>query len=205
MDAKHLSSLIAKIKDDVMREVNDRLPRTVGITAVNLFRQNFRDAGYHDGTLKPWQKTRRQLGKGTDARYTPLTSRRNHLMRSTSFTTQPGQVTVENPVPYASIHNEGGDISTHPRITARLRRYAWHMVYSLAGVKGKGKLPKDLPKEAEMWKGIALTKKHTLNIRAHIPKRQFMGDSKDLNQKINLLINQSIERIKQSIAQLTAR
>ena len=201
---KNLTEIITNLKDEVIKEVTDRLPRTVGITAVNHFQQNFRDAGFRDNGLQPWPKTRRQMGKGTDAKYSPLTSRRNHLMRSTSFSTAPGQVTVENPVPYASIHNEGGDINTHPRITARLRRYAWHMVYSLAGVRGKGKLPHDLPKEAEMWKGIALTRKTSLNVRAHIPKRQFMGNSHELSEKINKLINQSLERIKNGISSLTA-
>ena len=201
---KNLTEIITNLKDEVIKEVTDRLPRAVGITAVNHFQQNFRDAGFRDNGLQPWQKTRRQMGKGTDAKYSPLTSRRNHLMRSTSFSTAPGQVTVENPVPYAAIHNEGGDINTHPRITARLRRYAWHMVYSLAGVRGKGKLPTDLPKEAEMWKGIALTRKTSLNVRAHIPKRQFMGNSHELSEKINKLINQSLERIKNGISSLTA-
>ena len=204
MDTKNIGNIIARAKDDILREVSDRLPRAVGITAVNHFTQNFRDSGFRDGGLRPWQKTLRQRGKGTLAQYGPLTSRRNHLMRSTSFTTAPGQVTVENPVPYASIHNEGGDINTHPRITARLRRYAWHMVYSLAGVRGKGKLPPDLPKEAEMWKGIALTRKTSLNVRAHIPRRQFLGNSRELTDKINKLINQSLERIKNGISALTS-
>ena len=123
-------------------------------------------------------------------------------MRSTSFTTAPGQVTIENPVPYAAIHNEGGDINTHPRITDRLRRYAWHMAYALSG--SKGRLPKDLPEEAAKWRAIALTKKQRLNVRAHIPKRQFIGDSKELTQKINKLINESIERIKNGISALTS-
>ena len=123
-------------------------------------------------------------------------------MRSTSFTTAPGQVTIENPVPYAAIHNEGGDINTHPRVTDRLRRYAWHMAYSLSGTKGR--LPKDLPEEAAKWRAIALTKKQRLNVRAHIPKRQFIGDSKELTQKINRLINESIERIKNGISALTS-
>ena len=202
MDAKHISDIITRAKDDILREVADRLPRTVGITAVNHFTQNFRDSGFRDGGLRPWQKTLRQRGKGTEAQYGPLTSRRNHLMRSTSFTTAPGQVTVENPVPYAAIHNEGGDINTHPRVTDRLRRYAWHMAYSLSG--SKGKLSKDLPEEAAKWRAIALTKKQRLNVRAHIPKRQFIGDSKELTQKINRLINESIERIKNGISALTS-
>ena len=182
MDAKNIQFLVEKAKNDILQEVNDRLPRKVGITAVNHFRQNFRDAGFRDGGLRPWQRTKRQDSKSPDAKYTPLTSRRDHLMRSIEFQTEPGQVVISDPVPYAEIHNDGGDISTHPSVTTKLRKYAWHMVYSLAAMQGK--LPKTLPTEADKWKALALTKKAKLSIHAHIPQRQFIGDSQELIQKL---------------------
>ena len=83
-----------------------------------------------------------------------------------------------------------------------MRRFAWAKVYALAGVKGKGKLPKQLPAAAAKWRAIALTKKAKLNITAHIPKRQFMGDSHELKLKINALINESIKRIQDGIHNL---
>lgn len=204
MDAKEIQRRIERIKEDIEKEVRDRLPRKVGIVAVNHFRQNFRDAGWRDGGLKPWQKTLRQQGKGTEAHYTPLTSRRNHLMRSIQYSqTAPGEVTVTNPVPYAAIHNEGGSIDTHPRVTKKMRGFAWHMVYSIAGIKrSKGKahkLPKQLPAEAQKWKALALTKKTQLHIRAKMPKRQFIGNSRELVDKINTLVTDSINRIKNGI------
>ena len=82
MDARDIEKLVAKAKDDIIKEVHDRLPRKVGVVAVNHFKQNFRDGGWLDNGLHPWKRTRRQEGKGKDARYGPLTSRRNHLMRS---------------------------------------------------------------------------------------------------------------------------
>lgn len=202
MDAKDIQKRITRLKDDIEREVRERLPRKVGIVAVNHFKQNFRDAGWRDNGLHPWKTTRRQKEGGTDAKYTPLTSRRNHLMRSIQYESQPGQVTVSNPVPYAAIHNEGGTINTHPSVTKRMRRFAWAKVYALAGVKGKGKLPKQLPAAAAKWRALALTKKSKLNITAHIPQRQFMGDSRELKQKINTIINESIKRIENGILNL---
>ena len=199
MDARDIEKLVAKTKADIQREVNDRLPRKVGVTAVNHFKQNFRDSGWLDGGLHPWKRTRRQEGNGKDAKYSPLTSRRNHMMRSIQASTSPGQVTIEDPVPYAAIHNDGGDITTHPTVTERMRRYAWHMVYSLAGIKGKGKLPKELPKEAEKWKGLALTRKSSITVHAHIPQRQFMGDSAELREKINKRIRESLDYIKSQV------
>lgn len=196
MDAKNIEKLVGKAKNDILKEVTDRLPRKVGVIAVNHFKQNFRDGGWLDHGLHPWKRTRRQDSNSPDAKYGPLTSRRNHLMRSIQTETSPGQVSVENPVPYAATHNDGGDITTRPRVTARMRKYAWHMVYSIAGVKGKGKLPKELPEDAEKWKGLALTKKSNITVRAHIPQRQFMGDSAELRVKVNKIINDSTQKIK---------
>lgn len=87
MDARDIEKLVAKAKDDIIKEVHDRLPRKVGVVAVNHFKQNFRDGGWLDGGwldggLHPWKRTRRQDSNSPDARYSPLTSRRNHLMRS---------------------------------------------------------------------------------------------------------------------------
>ena len=196
MDANDIEKLVKKAKDDILKEVNDRLPRKVGVIAVNHFKQNFRDGGWLDNGLHPWKRTRRQDSKSPDAKYRPLTSRRNHMMRSIQASTSPGQVTIQDPVLYAAIHNDGGDITTHPTVTDRMRKYAWHMVYSLAGIKGKGKLPKELPAEADKWKGLALTRKRNVTVHAHIPQRQFMGDSAELRMKINQRITESLEYIK---------
>jgi len=54
MDAKNLQILVQKAKDDILKEVNDRLPRKVGIIAVNHFKQNFRDSGWLDDGLHPY-------------------------------------------------------------------------------------------------------------------------------------------------------
>lgn len=84
-----------------------------------------------------------------------------------------------------------------------MRRFAWHMAYSLAGIKGKGSMPKELPEEARLWKCLALTKKSKITIKARIPKRQFMGNSKELQTKINKIINDSLEKIKNGIISLS--
>ena len=204
MDAKDIEKLVRKAKNDIIKEVHDELPRKVGVVAVNHFKQNFRDGGWLDNGLHPWKRTRRQDSNSPDAKYGPLTSLRKHMMSSIQAETAPGQVTIEDPVPYAAIHNDGGDITTHPTVTERMRKYAWHMVYSLAGIKGKGTLTKELPAEASKWKGLALTKKSSITVHAHIPKRQFMGDSAELRVKVNKLIQDSIQKIKDGIIALSA-
>ena len=54
MDAKNIQKLAERIKKDVEKEVYDRLPRKEGVTAVNHFKQNFRDGGWLDNGLHPW-------------------------------------------------------------------------------------------------------------------------------------------------------
>lgn len=194
MDAKNFEINISKLKDEVIKVVNDQLPRKVGVMAVNHFKENFRRSGFVNSGLRPWPKTKRQMSNlpGADSRYGPLTSSRNHLMSSIESHPGVGEVSIVNPVPYASIHNEGGNITTHPTVTPQMRKFAWAMAYSLAGNKP---LTKDIPAEAQKWKGLALTKKKNITINAHIPQRQFMGDSAELNRKIEDTIQKELSKI----------
>lgn len=212
-DPKKLERMVSKLTEQVEREVNDRLPRKVGLIAVQHFRQNFRDSGFLDGGLRPWKKSQRELrgGLGASARYKTLTSARNHLMSSTQAHIGRGEVSIENPVPYAIIHNEGGTIVSNPTITPKMRKYAWAMVYKLSGRKrgstgkrGKraGGSREAIPEEAKKWMALALTKKTKLKIRAKIPKRQFIGESRELIEKVNKEVNDSIQRIKDGISTL---
>ena len=145
---------------------------------------------------------------GASARYKTLTSARNHLMSSTEAHIGRGEVSIENPVPYAVIHNEGGTIVSNPTITPKMRKYAWAMVYKLSGRKrarkGKraGGSKEAIPEEAKKWMALALTKKTKIKIRAKMPKRQFIGESRELVEKINKEVNDSIQRIKDGISTL---
>ena len=195
MDAKNIQKLAERIKKDVEKEVYDRLPRKVGVVAVNHFKQNFRDGGWLDNGLHPWKRTRRQEGTGTNASRGPLLSGREHLMKSIQASTSPGQVSIENPVPYAHVHNDGAKIP----VTKKMKKYAWFKFYSLSGFK-KGQKKDNVSPEAEGWKGLALTKKASLTI----PRRQFMGDSAELRVKVNKLINDSIQKIKDGIIALSS-
>lgn len=196
MNNPSITDLIRAFDRELRRELNDRLPRRVGVIAVNHFNQNFRDAGWRDNGLHPWKETRRQReGTGAAAARTPLISSAPHLSRSIHAQPSPGQVRITNPVQYAAIHNYGGTINTHPSVTKKMRRFAWAKFYSIAKIKKGEKIPKDLPDEALKWRALALTKKSKLNITADIPQRQFIGDSAELRDKIDKVIIQTLQRI----------
>lgn len=202
-DPKTLARMITHLQKEIQREVQDRLPRKVGVIAVGHFKQNFRDSGFRDGGLTPWQKSQRELrgGKSAQARYKTLTSGRNHLMSSIEFSASPSEVVISNPVPYAAIHNEGGTIKASPRITPQMRKFAWRQVYEIAGASG-AKNPSELPREAQMWRGLALTKKTHLNLKIKMPKRQFIGESRELTEKVEKEILTTLNKIKDGISTL---
>lgn len=181
------------------REIKSNLPRKIGVIASNHYKDNFRKAGFVNAGLKPWKKTLRQgRAKGADGEYTPLLSRRAHLMRSIRYEPGNARVKIINDVPYARIHNEGGTVTTHPKVTPKMRRFAWAMFYQTAGIsspKKKGRDLEQLSEEAKKWRALALTKKTSLKVVSKIPRRQFIGKSQELEEKIDLKIDKEIKDI----------
>ena len=190
-------------------ELNDlsrrKLPVLVGRTAKDHFQENFRQGGFTDGGLHPWQEAQRRKkgGKRASNQYGTLLSGRNHLFSSIKYIPGDSSVTVTNDVEYAALHNNGGQITTHPQVTPKMRRFAWAQYYRAAGItkrmKAGGKkrkaIEENLPEEALKWKRLALTTKETLDVKATIPKRRFIGESRELSRKIENLIETNITDI----------
>lgn len=123
----------------------------------------------------------------------------HHLFASIKYTPGDACVTIANDLLYAPIHNWGG--STHPSVTNKMRRFAWAMFYKETGIKraksGKTKKKRMAAatenSRASRWKALALTKKTKLNTR--IPQRQFIGDSRELSDKVQQKIITEIDNI----------
>ena len=122
------------------------------------------------------------------------------LMRGVRNSVSDYRVKILNDVPYAATHNWGGTVQ--PRVTPKMRGYAWFMYYKLTGrppsAKGAAKSPKKGHKfketaEAKMWKSLALTKKR--NLRIHIPQRQFIGQSRELDTALQAELEKRLEAI----------
>lgn len=201
MNDKDFIRQLEEHQREIVRLVRRRLPIIVGRMAKDHFQNNFRLQGFLNNGLTRWPETLRQQsgGKGADSQYGPLLSRRNHLFASIKYTPGDARVSIANDVLYAPIHNWGG--STHPTVTDKMRRFAWAMFYKEAGIKraksGKTKRKKmaaasENPR-ASRWKALALTKKTKLNIR--IPQRQFIGDSRELSDKVSQRITTEIQNI----------
>lgn len=201
MDIKDFSALLKAKQKELDTLMRRELPVKVGRMAKDHYQDNFRKGGFVNGGLRRWPVTKRQRSgsKSAAAGYGPLLSRRNHLFSSVKYTPGDYRVRVANDVKYAPPHNWGGEM--RPTVTPRMRKFAWAMYYKAAGIrkkaakgKRKGKTrQRELPPEAGMWKGLALTRKKKLKVK--IPQRQFIGESTELNKQIRQTVETEIRNI----------
>lgn len=203
MDIKDFSNELKKKRREVEKLLRRKLPVQVGRMAKDFYQDNFRKSGFLNNGLHAWPATRRQNAamKAAASQYGPLLSSRNHLFASIKYIPSDFRVVVSNDLPYAAIHNFGGD--NNPTVTPRMRRFAWAMYYKAQGTKKKATRGKRKPKKgvstpavetssAQFWKGLALTRKKKLRVK--IPQRQFIGESAELNRQINQRIQNEINK-----------
>ena len=204
MDEKKFIRQLETHQKELNRLIHRRLPVLIGRMAKDHFQNNFRLQGFLNNGLTRWPETRRQQsgGKSAASQYGPLLSSRNHLFASIKYTPSDYRVKVANDMLYAPIHNWGGTL--HPSVTPKMRRFAWAMFYREAGIKRNAskKSKKKRTDEAaanplaQKWRALALTKKKKLSV--HIPQRQFLGDSRELQDMIHERTKQEIIKILNS-------
>ncbi|MCC8095698.1 MAG: phage virion morphogenesis protein [Tannerellaceae bacterium] len=202
MDIKEFAEQIKKKKAELVDLYERKMPVFVGRIAKDHYQDNFRKQGFVNDGLQKWQPSQRLSSGGSSAgdNYGTLLSGRNHLFSSVNYTPQNARVRVYNDAPHAPTHNFGGTLK--PTVTPRMRRFAWAQYYRVSG-KGKnaGKRRKtsenvvqqEESTEALNWKKLALTKKTHLSIK--IPARPFLGESKELDEKISEKAETEIRKI----------
>lgn len=201
MDIKELEKQLQAKQQQVERLMRREMPVVAGNIAIRHYKENFRRSGFVNGGLQPWSITKRQQsgGKSAMSNKGPLLQS-GRLMRGVRNSVSDYRVKILNDVPYAATHNWGGTVQ--PRVTPKMRGYAWFMYYKLTGrppsAKGAAKSSKKGHKiketaEAKMWKSLALTKKR--NLRIHIPQRQFIGQSRELDTALQAELEKRLEAI----------
>ena len=194
MTIQQFEALVKAKQREIRDAIHRRLPVKIGRMATDHFQDNFRRGGFVDGGLHPWPVTHRQQsgGKSANSQYGPLMSARKNLYGSIRYVPGDAQVTVGTSVPYAAVHNQGADITSHPRVTPKMRKFAWRQFFAAGG--------KDAPSgsEAGFWKGLALTKKEKLTVTSHIPQRKFLGPSQELKEKVSQTVESEIKNILNS-------
>lgn len=115
------------------------------------------------------------------------------LRRSIRSEIKESSIVFKSDLPYAAIHNEGGEI----KVTKRMKKFFWYKYYSTTGTFGRrkdGSLRRDkrnnrLTTEAEFWKCMALMK---VGASIKIPRRQFLGKSPEVEQAVREIIEENI-------------
>jgi len=157
------------------QKLKRKLPRLTGQLGVNFFKDNFRRQGFkNNGKIDKWKKRKNQGAEGKRKRGILIGSTK--LKRSIGIVrASPSEVMIAaKGIDYAQIHNEGGKINQ--TVTNKQRAFFW------AKFKATGN---------ELWKRMALATKLEINI----PKRQFMGNSTDLDKQIDELIFNNLKDI----------
>lgn len=170
---KDVKIIIGRILDDLRVELGDEFDR------------NFEREAFFSET---WARRRSPTRPGGHILLDSGELRRSILSRTTE-----NSITFYTTLPYASIHNEGGEIV----VTAKMKRFFWAKYYAATGAFGRRKdgsprrdrRTSQLSSEAEFWKVLALMK---VGRTIKIPRRRFLGTSPEVEQSVREIIEENI-------------
>lgn len=117
----------------------------------------------------------------------------SRLRQSISSRMTDTSITFYTTLPYAEIHNDGGEIV----VTQKMKKYFWAKYYEATGSFGRkkdgsrrnDKRTVQLSSEAEFWKFMALKKAGTT---IKIPRRRFLGTSPEVEQSVREIIEENL-------------
>ena len=168
---ENIQKIIKNILNDIRVDLTDE------------FDQNFERQAFFS---KEWQRRKSPTRPGGH-----ILVDTGQLRRSIHSRITDNAITFYSDLPYAAIHNEGGEII----VTPKMKKFFWHKYYEATGTftrkkTGKsGKSGTSVNTEAEFWKFMALKKAGT-TIR--IPRRQFLGTSPEVEQTVRNIIEENI-------------
>lgn len=181
MNINQFLSYISRRQQLLDQLVNRILPIKVGVEAKAHFQQNFIKGGFVNNGLKRWTPAKRTTSNNASAQsnYKTLLSSRNHLFSSINYTPGSGMVTITNTVPYAAMHNQGfiGGVSVRP----------FHRKTKASAVATNIRSRRSFQTNRAQVQG------HTRRVK--MPKRQFIGESAELNNSVKNIINTEFRKI----------
>lgn len=161
---------------DVEQYAQNRFPAVAGDISLRFINGNFRAQGFQAKTFKKWKKS-----KGTTL------VKSGHLRNATYYTTQPGQVTIRNNMPYAKVHNEGFqgkvNIKAHKRNQYNKVK-SWTGKYTKTG--------NSIFKTVSVKSGEIQVKAHTRKV--NLPQRQFIPTANNPSPVLNNAINRAVTK-----------
>lgn len=167
-----------------MKKVVENIIKEVAVNLTEEFDRNFQRKAFFD---QKWPETKHNYRRGS------LMMRTGKLRRSIIRNISGNEIRWRSSVPYASIHNEGGEIE----VTEKMKKFFWAMYYKSAGAISKtssGRVAniqrnQKLNEEAERWKYMALMKVGT---KMKIEERRFIGWHPDVDRAIHEVVSQNM-------------
>lgn len=169
------------------KDVVKNITEDVAIDLTQEFDRNFERKAFFN---KKWEDTKHSYSRGS------LLNRSGDLRRSINKSSSGSSIRWRSSLPYASIHNEGGEIE----VTPQMKKYFWAMFYKVSeatkGGKGGKKRIEKLTGEAQKWKAMALMK---VGRKMTIDQRQFIGWHPEVDRRIELIVNHNMEEVGKTI------
>lgn len=173
------------------KALENRIINDVAVEAAEEFDRNFERKAFFN---QKWPTAKINNSRGT------LLNRTGNLRRSIRHTVSSGSIKFTSSLPYASIHNQGGEIV----VTAKMKKYFWAMHYKAggaitttkSGAESKSKRNVKLTAEAEKWKNFALMK---VGQKIKIQKRQFIGNHPDITKAVKKIVDENVKRFSEDL------
>lgn len=173
------------MKNDELNNVVARILQEIRVELTDEFIRNFERQSFFS---EQWARRKSPMRPGGAVLVDTGQLRRSIQSRSTD-----SSITFFSTLPYAAIHNEGGEI----KVTRKMKAYFWHKYYEATGSFGRkknGEKRQDkrtvqLSTEAEFWKLLALMK---VGKSIRIPKRSFLGAAPEVENAVKEIIEEKL-------------
>ena len=150
----------------------------VGIIAVNFSKERYVQKNWLSNRRENW-KARKRPDRGS------VLVKSGRLKRSIRKISQGNYyVYIGTDVPYAQIHNEGGDINKTVNVRAHTRKRSKRAVSERTGKTLKNRISN----------GTSQVRSHQRKMNVKIPKRQFLGESAILNRRIERFLSKELNK-----------
>ena len=169
----------------------------IGNSAKSFFVENFRKQGFDDKNVDKWKPRKKKTyltksGKVKDDTNRAILVKTGDLRRS--IIRNPANraalsVKISTDIPYAQIHNDGGEI--------KKEGFKGLMYYREVATNLKTRNTLKRFARTSGMKSRKATHAMEINVGAHtinMPKRQFMGDSYNLNERIKKIIVKRLDK-----------
>lgn len=163
-----------------------KILKDIGVDLGDEFDKNFERQAFFS---EAWQRRKSPVRQNG-----PTLVDTGQLRRSIRSETTDSSIRFFTDLPYAEIHNDGGEIV----VTERMRKYFWHKYYESTGSFGRkknGEKRNDkrnarLTTVAEFWKAMALKKPGSKIV---IPKRRFLGTAPEVEKAVREIVEENLE------------